>query len=198
MALADRGRHTPAHVTADIYCHHRRTAVNWTTLGVARTLARLRCRRTPSKKVSVAKILVLHGPNLNLLGSREPAIYGTDTLVQIDQRLATQARAAGHELECLQSNAEHELVDRVQRAGSDGTAFILVNAAAFTHTSVALRDALAGVALPVVEVHISNVHKREEFRHHSYISAVADGVIAGLGIYGYAAALRYLAGKLGT
>jgi 3-dehydroquinate dehydratase-2 len=156
---------------------------------MARTLARLRRRRTPSKKVSVAKILVLHGPNLNLLGNREPAIYGTDTLAQIDQRLAAQARAAGHDLECLQSNAEHELVDRVQRAGRDGTAFILVNAAAFTHTSVALRDALAAVALPFVELHLSNVHSREDFRRHSYLAPLALGVIGGFGADSYRLAL---------
>jgi 3-dehydroquinate dehydratase II len=138
---------------------------------------------------SVAKILVLHGPNLNLLGSREPAIYGTDTLAQIDQRLATQAHAAGHDLECRQSNAEHELVDRVQRAGSDGTAFILVNAAAFTHTSVALRDALAAVAVPFIELHLSNVHAREDFRRHSYLAPLALGVIGGFGADSYRLAL---------
>jgi 3-dehydroquinate dehydratase-2 len=144
----------------------------------------------------VAKILVLHGPNLNLLGEREPGIYGHATLAQIDSRLATRATEAGHALESFQSNAEHVLVDRVQAARRDGTAFILINPAAFTHTSVALRDALAAVALPFVEVHLSNPHAREPFRQHSYFSSLAVGVVSGFGAdsYGYAleAALQRL------
>ena len=146
----------------------------------------------------MAKLLVLHGPNLNLLGSREPEIYGSATLAGIDAALASQAAAAGHQLETLQSNAEHVLVDRVQAAGTDGTAFVLINPAAFTHTSVALRDALAGVALPFIEIHLSNPHAREPFRHHSYFSDLAVGVVCGFGAdsYRYAleAALRRLPG----
>ena len=141
----------------------------------------------------MAKILVLHGPNLNLLGEREPGIYGHATLAEIDARLAARAREAGHALESLQSNAEHVLVDRVQAARADGTAFVLINPAAFTHTSVALRDALVIPEVPIVEVHISNVHAREEFRHHSYVSPIATAVIAGMGIQGYAAAIEFLA-----
>ncbi len=137
----------------------------------------------------MAKILVLHGPNLNLLGSREPSIYGTDTLAQVNERLALQARAGGHELTCFQSNAEHELIDRVQRSRGDGMALIVLNAGAFTHTSLALRDALAAVAVPFIEVHLSNVHARESFRHHSYLSAIALGVIGGFGADSYRLAL---------
>lgn len=132
---------------------------------------------------------MLHGPNLNLLGEREPGIYGHTTLAQIDARLADRAAAAGHALECVQSNAEHELVDRVQAAGRDGTAFALVNPAAFTHTSVALRDALAAVRVPFIEVHLSNPHAREPFRHTSYFSDLAVAVIAGFGADGYLVAL---------
>ena len=145
----------------------------------------------------MAKILVLHGPNLNLLGEREPEIYGRTTLATIDADLAATARDAGHQLESLQSNAEHVLVDRIQAARADGTAFILINPAAFTHTSVAVRDALAAAGLPVIEVHLSNPHAREPFRHHSYIADLAVGVVAGFGAdsYRYAldAALRRLA-----
>ena len=137
----------------------------------------------------MAKLLVLHGPNLNLLGEREPAIYGHTTLAQIDAGLRAAAAAAGHELDSLQSNAEHELVDRVQAARADGTAMILINPAAFTHTSVALRDAFAAVALPFYEIHLSNPHAREPFRHHSYFSDLAVGVIAGFGAAGYRYAL---------
>ena len=137
----------------------------------------------------MAKILVLHGPNLNLLGTREPSVYGTDTLAQINDRLASQARSGGHELTCLQSNAEHELIDRVQHSRADGTALIVLNAGAFTHTSIALRDALAAVAVPFIEVHLSNVHAREAFRHHSYLSALALGVIGGFGADSYRLAL---------
>jgi 3-dehydroquinate dehydratase-2 len=133
----------------------------------------------------MAKLLVLHGPNLNLLGTREPGVYGHTTLAQIDQALLAQAQAAGHALERLQSNAEHVLVDRVQAARVDGTAFILINPAAFTHTSVALRDALAAVDVPFIEIHLSNPHAREPFRQHSYFSDKAVGVICGFGADSY-------------
>ena len=138
----------------------------------------------------LAKLLVLHGPNLNLLGSREPAHYGSDTLASIDAGLLAQASAAGHSLTCLQSNAEHELVDAVQQAALEDVAFIVINPAAFTHTSVALRDALLAVDIPFIEVHLSNVHAREPFRRHSYFSDVARGVVAGLGADGYTYALN--------
>jgi 3-dehydroquinate dehydratase II len=137
----------------------------------------------------LATILVLNGPNLNLLGSREPHIYGRATLSEIEAELAERAGAAGHRVECLQSNAEHVLVDRVQAARGDGTAFILINPAAFTHTSVALRDALAAVAIPFIEIHLSNPHAREPFRHTSYLSDLAVGVVCGLGPLGYGLAL---------
>ena len=137
----------------------------------------------------MAKLLVLHGPNLNLLGLREPQHYGSDTLAQIDERLIRLATEAGHELETFQSNAEHELVGRVHRAYEQKVAWIIINPAAFTHTSVALRDALAGVAIPFIEVHLSNVHAREPFRHHSWFSELASGVISGLGAQGYELAL---------
>jgi 3-dehydroquinate dehydratase-2 len=145
----------------------------------------------------VAQILLLHGPNLNLLGTREPEMYGHATLAAIDTALTAQAAAAGHVLASVQSNAEHELVDRVQAARHDGTAFILINPAAFTHTSVALRDALAAVAIPFIEIHLSNPHAREPFRRQSYFSDLAAGVVAGFGAdsYRYAldAAIKYLA-----
>ncbi|MDJ0741198.1 MAG: type II 3-dehydroquinate dehydratase [Gammaproteobacteria bacterium] len=148
----------------------------------------------------MARLLVLNGPNLNLLGSREPGHYGQDTLATIESRL--QAQADGHRLEFFQSNAEHELIDRVHQAAHDDTAFILLNPAALTHTSVALRDALLGVAIPFIEVHLSNVHARESFRRHSYFSDVAVGVISGLGAHGYelalSAALRRLADAAAT
>ncbi len=133
----------------------------------------------------MAKLLVLHGPNLNLLGTREPGVYGHTTLAEIDQALLAQAQAAGHAVESLQSNAEHILVDRVQAAREDGTAFILINPAAFTHTSVALRDALAAVDVPFIEIHLSNPHAREPFRQHSYFSDKAAGVICGFGADSY-------------
>ncbi|HEY6943215.1 type II 3-dehydroquinate dehydratase [Dokdonella sp.] len=138
----------------------------------------------------MATILVLHGPNLDLLGTREPDTYGHATLAEIDAELAAIARAAGHELATLQSNAEHVLIERVHAARSDGTAFILINPAAFTHTSIALRDALAAVALPFIEVHLSNVHAREAFRRHSYFSDLAVGVVAGFGALSYRLALE--------
>ncbi|WP_305856567.1 type II 3-dehydroquinate dehydratase [Balneatrix alpica] len=137
----------------------------------------------------MAKLLVLHGPNLNLLGTREPQIYGATTLADINQSLQAQAQQAGHELDAFQSNAEHELIERVHQARQQSISFILINPAAFTHTSVALRDALAAVAIPFIEVHLSNVHKREPFRHHSYFSDLAVGVICGLGAQGYNLAL---------
>lgn len=143
------------------------------------------------------EILVLHGPNLNLLGSREPAVYGATTLAEIDATLLRRAGEAGFGLASFQSNHEGALVDRVQAARSDGTRFILINPAAFTHTSVALRDALAAVALPFVEVHLSNVHRREAFRHHSYFSELAEGVIVGLGASGYRLALEFALERLG-
>jgi len=138
----------------------------------------------------VATLLLLHGPNLNLLGSREPEHYGATTLEQINADLEKQAEAAGHQLRCLQSNAEHELVEAVHQAQKDQVAFIIINPAAFTHTSVALRDALAAAEIPFIEIHLSNVHAREPFRQHSYFSDLAEGVISGLGAYGYTLALQ--------
>ena len=137
----------------------------------------------------MAKLLVLHGPNLNLLGTREPGIYGADTLDDINARLQQRAAAGTHTLAVLQSNAEHELVEAVHQAKADGVAGIVVNPAAFTHTSVALRDALLAVQIPFFEVHLSNVHAREAFRRHSYFSDIARGVIAGFGAAGYVYAL---------
>ncbi|PPE67939.1 type II 3-dehydroquinate dehydratase [Caldimonas caldifontis] len=134
-------------------------------------------------------ILVLHGPNLNLLGTRQPEIYGATTLAQINEDLGKLAADRGHKLECFQSNHEGALVDRIQAARSDGTRFIIINPAAYTHTSVAIRDALAAVDLPFIEVHLSNIHRREAFRHHSYMSELAVGVICGLGPAGYRYAL---------
>lgn len=138
----------------------------------------------------MASILVLNGPNLNLLGTREPEIYGADTLDDVNNHLVAYAKDKGHELSCFQSNVEGDLINRIHSARTDGTDFILINPAAFTHTSVAIRDALAGVAIPFIEVHISNVHAREEFRHHSFLSDLAVGVICGLGIQGYELALQ--------
>ncbi len=138
----------------------------------------------------MAKLLVLHGPNLNLLGTREPEVYGKDSLADIDFRLKMRAGEADVGLSTLQSNSEAALIDRIHEARSDGTDFILINPGAFTHTSVALRDALTGVAIPFIEVHISNVHAREPFRRHSYLSDVAVGVICGLGAQGYELALE--------
>jgi 3-dehydroquinate dehydratase-2 len=136
-------------------------------------------------------ILVLNGPNLNLLGTREPQIYGADTLPQIEAELVQIAANAGVKLQTLQSNHEGALIDRIHAARTDGTRFIIINPGGLTHTSVALRDALAGVALPFIEVHISNVHKREAFRHHSFLSEIAVGVIVGLGVNGYRLALSH-------
>lgn len=137
------------------------------------------------------QILVLHGPNLNLLGTREPEVYGATTLDQINAELTKIAADAGATLSAFQSNHEGALIDRVQAARNDGTSFILINPAALTHTSIGLRDALAGVAIPFIEVHLSNVHRREPFRHHSYFSDLAVGVIVGLGADGYRLALGH-------
>lgn len=138
----------------------------------------------------MATILVLHGPNLNLLGLREPGIYGATTLEDINRTLTQTALNSGHHLQTLQSNAEYELINRIHDARNEGVDFILINPAAFTHTSVALRDALLGVDIPFIEVHLSNVHKREEFRHHSFFSDIAQGVICGFGATSYELALQ--------
>lgn len=144
------------------------------------------------------QILVLHGPNLNLLGTREPQVYGATTLEQINAGLADHAAARGATLTAFQSNHEGALIDRVHAARTDGTQFVIINPGAFTHTSVALRDAFAGVALPFIEVHLSNVHRREPFRHHSYFSDLAEGVIVGLGAMGYRLALDAALERLGA
>ena len=144
------------------------------------------------------KILVLHGPNMNLLGTREPQIYGSTTLNDIDVMLKERAKAAGVELVSVQSNYEGKLIDEIQQAGKNGYEFILLNAAAFTHYSIAIRDAIAAVDVPVIELHISNVHKREEFRHHSVISPVVMGQIAGFGVDSYIAALDIALRKMGA
>lgn len=141
------------------------------------------------------KILVLHGPNLNLLGTREPDVYGRETLRQIDRRLAATARAAGTSLQSFQSNREGELVDRIQRAAGQGVGFIIFNPAGYTHTSVALRDALSAVRIPFIEVHLSNVNAREPFRQRSFFSDIAVGTICGLGSRGYDLALAYALAK---
>ncbi|MCZ2415764.1 MAG: type II 3-dehydroquinate dehydratase [Burkholderiales bacterium] len=147
----------------------------------------------------MSKLLwVIHGPNLNLLGAREPAVYGTTTLKQIDASLAAIARAAGCRLESFQSNHEGALVDRIQSAQAAKVDFIVINPAAFTHTSVALRDALAATAVPFIEVHLSNIHRREPFRHHSYLSDLAAGVIVGLGATGYRLAVQAAIESLGN
>ncbi|MFZ1909431.1 MAG: type II 3-dehydroquinate dehydratase [Burkholderiales bacterium] len=143
-------------------------------------------------------VLVLHGPNLNLLGSREPEIYGRETLAEIDRRLVATARAAGHRCGSFQSNHEGALVDRIHQAGREGVGFIIFNPAAFTHTSVALRDALAAVDIPFIEVHLSNVHTREAFRRRSYFADTAVGTITGLGSQGYDLALAYALAQLAS
>ena len=144
----------------------------------------------------MAKLLVLHGPNLNMLGVREPTHYGHASLDEINTHLQTVAARSGATLECFQSNAEYRLIDRVHTALGDGTEFIIINPAGLTHTSVPLRDALLAVGLPFVEVHLSNIHKREPFRHHSFFSDAAEGVICGLGPSGYEAALRFALARL--
>ncbi|MGL6289146.1 MAG: type II 3-dehydroquinate dehydratase [Silanimonas sp.] len=144
----------------------------------------------------MASILVLHGPNLNLLGTREPEVYGHDTLEAINTRLSLRAGAAGHDLVAFQSNAEHALIERVQATRSDGTSVVLINPAAFTHTSVALRDAFAAVRTPFIEVHLSNPHAREPFRQHSYLSDLAIGVVCGFGAQSYLLALEAALSRL--
>lgn len=144
----------------------------------------------------MAKLLVLHGPNLNLLGSREPEVYGRDTLADINGRLAVRADQAGHVLTSFQSNAEHALIERIHQARDEQVALILINPGAFTHTSIALRDALAAVAIPFIEVHLSNVHAREPFRRHSYLADLAIGVICGFGSDSYRLALEAAIGRL--
>ena len=141
-------------------------------------------------------MLLLNGPNLNLLGTREPSVYGTETLEAIEHRAAAVAREAGHELVAFQSNAEHELIERVQRARRDGMAFLILNPGAFTHTSIALRDALLATGLPFSEVHLSNPHAREAFRRQSYFSDIAVGVISGFGAFGYEMGVRAAALRL--
>lgn len=154
-------------------------------------------RSKPEKSRSgrkAAHVLVVHGPNLNLLGTREPQVYGTETLAAINKRLSALARESGAKLSVYQSNSEGELVDRVQAAYRDGVDFIVINPAAYTHTSVALRDALSAVGIPFVEIHLSNVHARESFRRRSYFSDAAVGVICGLGSGGYDAAVDFAIG----
>lgn len=145
---------------------------------------------------SVAKLLLLNGPNLNLLGSREPDVYGHTTLGDIEKHCSTLASQAGHELACLQSNNEGELIQQVHQAASDKVAFILFNPAGFTHSSVALRDALLATGIPFIEIHLSNIHAREAFRKHSYFSDIAEGVISGLGAQGYELALQAALSRL--
>ena len=163
-------------------------------------MARAKRKGIPASKArrlgSDAAILVLHGPNLNLLGRREPSVYGNDTLSAIDARLQAQARAAGVRLVTFQSNHEGALIDRIQAAGHESVRYVLINPAAFTHTSVGLRDALAAVAIPYIEIHLSNVHAREPFRQHSYFSDKAVGTIVGLGAQGYELALQFVLRQL--
>jgi 3-dehydroquinate dehydratase-2 len=144
----------------------------------------------------MARILLVNGPNLNLLGSREPEMYGSVTLSQVESRLATAARDRGHELQSFQSNAEHELIGKIQDTLRDGVAFVIINPGAYTHTSIALRDAFLGVAVPFIEVHVTNVFAREEFRHRSYLSGIAVGCIVGLGVQGYDLALDAACARL--
>jgi 3-dehydroquinate dehydratase-2 len=141
--------------------------------------------------IMASKLLLLNGPNLNLLGTREPGTYGASTLAEVEQAAQAQANAAGARLACFQSNHEGALIDRIHAARTEGVDFIVINPGGYTHTSVALRDALAGVAIPFIEVHISNIYRREEFRHHSYLSAIAQGTICGLGIEGYRLAIDF-------
>lgn len=156
--------------------------------------AKAAIRSLSSGAIVSARVLVLNGPNLNLLGTREPGIYGARTLADIELELSEVARKSGAEVVFFQSNHEGALVDRIQASKLDGTDFLIVNAGAFTHTSVAVRDALAAVGLPFIEVHLSNVHRREQFRHHSYLSDLALGTIVGLGAAGYRYALEYALG----
>ena len=145
----------------------------------------------------MANILVLHGPNLNLLGQRESQHYGHTTLAELNSRLHEQAKQAGHQLISKQSNAEHELIDHIQQASAQAISWIIINPAAYTHTSVALRDALLAVKLPFIEVHLSNIFAREDFRRHSYFSDIATGVISGFGAESYTLALSFVLNKLG-
>jgi 3-dehydroquinate dehydratase II len=142
------------------------------------------------------KVLILNGPNLNLLGTREPQVYGHTTLADVETLMAKLATERGVDAECFQSNHEGALIDRIHAARTQGVGYIMINPGGLTHTSVALRDALAGVAIPFIEVHISNVHKREEFRHHSYLSGIAEAVLCGFGTSGYSMALNYICDKL--
>jgi 3-dehydroquinate dehydratase-2 len=144
----------------------------------------------------MARIMILNGPNLNLLGQREPDVYGSDTLAAVIGRAEAVARELGHEVVAYQSNAEHELIGWIQRAPAEGIAFLVFNPGAFTHTSVAIRDALLAVPLPFIEVHLSNTFAREEFRHKSYLSDIAAGCIVGLGAQGYELAIRAIAERL--
>src|ERR1700704_3518693 len=144
----------------------------------------------------MARILLLNGPNLNLLGTREPAVYGTATLQEIETKLKDQSSARGHELIAVQSNAEHELIGKVQQTKSDGVGFVIINPGAFTHTSIALRDAFLSVGVPFIEIHLGNVFAREAFRHHSYLSDIAVGCIYGLGPIGYELALEAAIARL--
>ena len=144
----------------------------------------------------MAHLLLINGPNLNLLGSREPATYGTTSLKEIESLAGGVARSLGHDLESLQSNAEHVVIDRIQRAAGGGTDFLIFNPGGWTHTSVVLRDAILAVKLPFIEVHLSNIHAREEFRRHSYFSDIAVGTICGLGVVGYELAIRAAASRL--
>jgi 3-dehydroquinate dehydratase-2 len=153
---------------------------------VAASRAAIRAKQSPRK------ILVLHGPNLNLLGSREPDIYGRQTLADVNRRLVARGKLAGAVVACFQSNHEGALIDRVQQARAENIAYIIINPAGYTHTSIALRDALAGVAIPYIEVHLSNIHAREPFRQHSYFSEQAVGTICGLGSRGYELALEFV------
>ena len=153
-------------------------------------------QKSTSKQSRKPRVLVIHGPNLNLLGTREPEVYGSVTLSDINVSLARLAEGAGVDLESFQSNHEGALIERIHAAREQGVGAIIINPAAYTHTSVALRDALAAVAIPFVEVHLSNVHAREPFRHHSYFSDLAVGIISGLGHQGYLLALEYLLNKL--
>ena len=142
------------------------------------------------------KLLILNGPNLNLLGTREPEVYGRTTLADIEARMAREAAERGATAECFQSNHEGALIDRIQAARTEGVGFIVINPGGLTHTSVALRDALAGVAIPFIEVHLSNVHQREAFRHHSFLSPIAVAVLAGFGARGYSMALQFACDRL--
>ncbi|MEE9351586.1 MAG: type II 3-dehydroquinate dehydratase [Thiotrichaceae bacterium] len=144
----------------------------------------------------MSKILLINGPNLNLLGTREPDKYGSTRLNDLEKKLQVDTKKHHHQLDCFQSNAEHELINRIHSAQSEGVEYIVINPGAFTHTSIALRDALLGVNIPFIEIHISNVHQREPFRHHSYFSDIAEGVIIGLGVKGYELALQAAIEKL--